>query len=153
MSSQQILIGDYKFFDFKLVENTTVRFKVATMNGKDADNSDLEKATAIIKEMGKWESLVDGTSFLLSDIGFSFATQPVLTNYKKTGIDLYEIKSELTFGRLDFRLNIRAEERRIREALNIQPVLAIDEITRQLSNIPKLSILKTTIKIIREELI
>jgi hypothetical protein len=154
MSTQEIKIESYRFFNFRLAENTTVLFSVAVIEGRDFNGTDSQKVTGILNGLGKWESLIKGGLNVLSDLRIIQIEQSTLQSYEKScGIESYEVNIQR--GALGLQLNcsihIRPEERRRREQINISPTLTLEEITGQLSNISKWKAFEKAMKIIKEQ--
>jgi hypothetical protein len=154
ISTQEIKVESYRFFNFRLAGNATVLFNVAIIEGRDFNGTDSQKVTGILNGLGKWEILIKGGLNVLSDLRIIQIEPSVLQSFERScGIELYEVNIQR--GRLGVQLecgiHIKPEERRRREQLNISPVLTVEEITSQLSNIPKWKAFEKTMKIIKEQ--
>ena len=152
---EEIVFEGYKFSEFSILNDTTVRFKV-TSNFIDFTKDDVIYIEDIIKNnLGKWESLIKTGLHIFSELHIIQPEQAVLQNYEKPfGIELYKSPSVEIDGLHDCLwvfISLTPEERRKRQSANVTPILQVEEIKRQISNIPKWKAFEKTIKIAKEQ--
>jgi len=152
---EEIVFEGYKFSEFSILDDTTVRFKV-TSNFIDFTKDDVIYIEDIIKNnLGKWESLIKTGLHIFSELHIIQPEQAVLQNYEKPfGIELYKSPSVEIDGLHDCLwvfISLTPEERRKRQSANVTPILQVEEIKRQISNIPKWKAFEKTIKIAKEQ--
>jgi hypothetical protein len=153
MSTQEIIIDNYRFQNFSLAGNTTINFTAETIEGRDITETDSQTVRGIFNDLGKWESLIRTGLHMLSDLRITQIEQSTLQSYEKPcGIELYEVgigRGSLGL-RLDCSIHIKLEERHKREQLNVSPIFSVEEITSQLTNIPKWKAFEKTMKLLSD---
>jgi len=163
MSTQEepleIIIDYYKFKNFCLDGNSVI-FNVECTY-KDADDSNRAEIELMMKDMGKWDCLVYSGDFLLSNLkNIQSIPKNALEKYHtKFGADLYKpavvtiVEKGKTTDKslLKVKIELTDGEYQKREGVRIaRPVLRVDEIMKQVENIPKWIVFQKTLSNIRE---
>jgi hypothetical protein len=124
---------------------------MVTIEGRDITETDSQTVKGILNDFGKWENLIKTGLHMLSDLRIVQIEQSILQSYEKPcGIELYEVaigRGNLGL-RLDCSIHITPEERHKREQLNVSPIFSVEEITNQLSNVPKWKAFEKTMKLL-----
>jgi bifunctional N-acetylglucosamine-1-phosphate-uridyltransferase/glucosamine-1-phosphate-acetyltransferase GlmU-like protein len=154
---QEIIIDYYKFKNFRREENSVV-FAVECEN-KEVDVDNRAEIESFLKDIGKWDCLVYSGVFLLSDLKNIYSTQKnnpekYLTKF---GVDLYkpalvtiEEKKEKTDNCI-LKIKIDLNETELQKRLlQKYPALLVDEIIKQVENIPKWIVFQKTLRNLRE---
>jgi hypothetical protein len=154
MPFQELMFDSYKFSEFALVGTRTVKFRVNSVTGRDFNVADKLRIENMLKDLGKWENLIKTGLHLFSELGFIHAEEATLSNYEKPfGIGLYSTAANVDSDNENIWVDISLapEERQRREAANITPIIQVEEIYGQLSNIPKWKTFEKTIKLLIEQ--
>jgi len=154
--AEEMKFEDYTFSEFAVVGTSTVRFKVNTISGRDITAEDERTVRDVLNNLGKWESLIRTGLQLFSELGFIHPEPATLQNYEKPfGVELYSTATEIDrrYGNdsVWVGLSLTTQERHRREAAHLNPLLQVEEIRSQLSNLPKWKAFEKTIKIFKEQ--
>lgn len=135
MSSLTFQTENYKFVEFNQVDRV-VNIKIVPTEGRDITDHDITEIEEFLHEIGKWEALIKTGFNLLSDLKIVQIDPETATYYKREfGPQKYNVR--VTSGSMNLSINARisltSEERRRRE----DPLLPVQEVYRQIENIPK----------------
>ena len=163
MSTQEeqeiiIIIDDYKFKNFSS-DGNSVFFKVICI-GREADEEDRSEVASLMKEIGKWDYLSTTATFLSLDLNMNSSQKSNPKKYKtKFGTDLYNLpevsltekanKNDTRF--LKVSITLSANELKKRQILRSGPYLPVDEIIKQVENIPKWVVFQKFFSNLRKE--
>ena len=115
-------------------QNVTVN--VATVERRDFTREDETEVRSIKEDMGKWETFVKAGKSLLEDLGISVEEKG--EQKKEYGIEKYKLNYETKDDRIGITIKLTSTESLRRTKGNSEyATLSLEEIVRQVENVPK----------------
>jgi hypothetical protein len=151
--AEVLKVENYIFTEFQILERNVsrMRFRAIPDSGSDAREDDILRITAILNDMGKWESMLKSGSSVFSELGLIPAERQVEYPYS-FGAQLYrDIVIEMD-GSRDFLwcfVSLTIDERRKRERADVNPIFQAGEIEAQLMNVPKWRSFEKTLTLLK----
>lgn len=151
-----ITLGNFNLTDFKVHGDGSgsISFKVDSAI-RMINSEDIEIIKKLIFEnLGKWENLVKTSFQLFYELGIIDRSKDLAQNYKQpSGLELYECPSA-EWDNMNHciwvSIALNQEEYEKRRANHVSPIMELEEIESQLSNIPKWLDFQKTLKNVKE---
>lgn len=153
-TSEEMIFEKYKFSEFTILQTSTVRFKVTSNSYEVTVDDENYIKDAINSNLGMWESLIKTGLQVFSELGIIHLEQGIPEEYERPfGVELYEVttSTERPHDWIWAFISLTTEERHRRQNANLNPLLQVEEIKGQLSNITKWKNFSKTMKIIKEQ--
>lgn len=135
MSQLTFQTDRYNFAEFSR-EDRTVLVKIIPVENRGVTEDDVREIEKFLCEIGKWETLVKAGLNLLSELKIVQIEEEAMSYYEREfGPQRYNLRvtRDRFNKRIDVRIWLTTEERRRRG----EEVLPIQEVYRQIKNIPK----------------
>jgi hypothetical protein len=150
--AEAVKVESYTFTEFQALERNpnTIRFRASPDSGNDVVQDDIVCVTAILRDMGKWESLINTGLSIFSELGFIHAEEnahPLTFGTQLYGNPTVELDNSRDF--LWCFISLTTDERHRRERTGLNPIFQTLEIESQLKNVPKWKAFEKTLTLLK----
>jgi len=146
MSFKQIKTKFWEFTDF-LETRISVEFKAVPLERRIVNDADIDTIREFLQDIGEWESIIKGVRYLLSEIEIISAVSSAAEDHNFQDY-IWDISVGSVHQWVDVRVRLSPDERHLRQGLKRSTKLNIEEIHRQLKNIPKWKALEKSVNLV-----